>query len=186
MSRKVEETEPFEVGVDVARYGNDKTVMYLRKGAKVIAQEVYTKRDTIFVANAAWDLAGRDNKVPIKIDDGGVGGGCTDYLRQLGANVVPINFGGVPRDKQKFTSTADEMWFTLPIDDIQIPDDPQLMEELAGRRYFYDKLGRRKIETKDDFKKRYGRSPDKADALLLTFYSCYHRGSSVGSVPIVY
>jgi phage terminase large subunit len=115
----------------------------------------------------------------IKVDDSGVGGGVTDNLRRLGANVIPVNFGGTPRDTKKYTTVADEMWFEFPVNDIQIPDDPQLMEELSGRKYGYDKIGRRKVEPKDDFRKRYGRSPDKADALLLAFYKDYKRGSGV-------
>ena len=106
----------------------------------------------------------------IKVDDTGVGDGVTDNLRSLGANAVPVNFGGSPLDKSKYTTVADEMWFGFPIGEISIPDDPKLMEELAGRRYDYDKIGKRKVEPKSEFRKRYGRSPDKAGALLLAFY----------------
>jgi len=108
--------------------------------------------------------------VVIKVDDTGVGDGVTDNLRSLGANAVPVNFGGSPLDKSKYTTVADEMWFGFPIGEISIPDDPKLMEELAGRRYDYDKIGKRKVEPKSEFRKRYGRSPDKAGALLLAFY----------------
>jgi len=186
MERKTVETEPDEIGVDVARFGNDKTEMYRRKGAKVVAHQSCTKKDTVYVANVAWDMAGRDCDVVIKVDDTGVGGGVTDNLRRLGANVVPVNFHGSPRDKVKYTTVADEMWFELPIVEIGIPDDPQLMEELAGRKYIYDKIGRRKVEPKEEFRKRYRRSPDKADALLLCYYTGYHResGSSVGEAEI--
>jgi phage terminase large subunit len=179
MDRKSEETEPWEIGVDVARFGNDKTEMYFRKGAKTVAHETCSKKDTVHVANVAWDLAGNNYKVVIKVDDTGLGGGVTDNLRRLGANVVPVNFGGSPRNTQKYTTVADELWFEFPVSEIQIPNDPQLMEELAGRKYGYDKIGRRKVEPKDEFRKRYGRSPDKADALLLCYYTAYRRGGSV-------
>ena len=62
------------------------------------------------------------------------------------------------------------MWFTFPIDEAQIPDDIQLMQELEGRQYKYTSKDQRKIEPKDEFKKRVGRSPDRADGLLLCFY----------------
>jgi len=176
MERDAKETEPDEIGVDVARFGNDKTQIYRRKGAKVISHKELAKKDTVEVANEVWEIAGKDRRVVIKVDDTGVGGGVTDNLRRLGANVIPINFGGSPRNKEKYTSVADEMWFEFPVDEIQIPNDPQLMEELSGRKYIYDKIGRRKVEPKDDFKKRYGRSPDKADALLLCYYKDYNRG----------
>jgi hypothetical protein len=70
----------------------------------------------------------------------------------------------------RFTTCADEQWFNLPIDEIDIPDDPDLMAELAGRQYSYTNKDQRKIESKADFKKRYGHSPDSADGLLLCFY----------------
>jgi phage terminase large subunit len=183
--RKAEDTERAENGGDVARFGNDKTEMYRRKGAKTIAHETCTKRDTVFIANVAWDMAGRDKNVIIKVDDTGVGGGVTDNLRRLGANVVPIIFNGTPKDAKKYTTVADELWFEFPVTEIAIPNDPQLMEELSGRKYGYDKIGRRKVEPKDEFRKRYNRSPDKADALLLCFYTGYHRGgSTIGSARL--
>jgi phage terminase large subunit len=187
MNREAVETEPDEIGVDVARFGNDKTEMYRRKGAKTIAHESYAKKDTVFIANAAWDMAGRSRDVVIKVDVGGLGAGVVDKLRELGANVIEINFGGSPKDKNKYTSCADEMWFSFSelLNEIEIPNDSQLMEELSGRKFTYDKIGRRKVEPKDDFKKRYGRSPDKADALLMAFYSGYHRGgSTIGSARL--
>jgi hypothetical protein len=71
----------------------------------------------------------------------------------------------------KYPNIASEMWFELPIDDIGIDNDRELMIELSGRRYLYDKQGRRMVEPKDEYKKRNGgRSPDKADALLLCYY----------------
>ena len=184
MERKAVETDPDEIGVDVARFGDDNTEMYRRKGAKTIAHQSYSKKDTVFVANAAWDMAEKSRNVVIKVDDTGVGGGVTDNLRKLGANVVPVNFGGVPRNTKKYTSVADEMWFEFPVNDIEIPDDPRLMEELSGRKYDYDKIGRKKVEAKKDFKKRYGRSPDKADALLLAFYKDYKHGSGITTVQL--
>ena len=75
-------------------------------------------------------------------------------------------------DKDKYADIVTEMWFNLKnvLDEIDIPNDPQLMRELAGRQYSYDNKNRYKIESKLEYKKRYGKSPDKADALILTFY----------------
>jgi phage terminase large subunit len=179
MSRTAAETEPDEIGVDVARFGNDKTEMYRRRGFRTIAHKEFVKKDTQFIADAAWDFAGRNGTIPIKVDDTGVGGGVTDTLRRLGAKVIPVNFGGAPKDKNKYDTVADEMWFEFPVDDVSIPDDPDLMTELSGRLYDYDKQGRRKVESKKLFKDRFGRSPDKADALLLAYYVGYNRGGGV-------
>jgi phage terminase large subunit len=177
--RIVEETEPDEIGVDVARFGNDKTQMYRRRGAKTVDHRELSQWDTQFVAKEAWEFAGKDKNIPIKVDDTGVGGGVTDRLNELGANVIPINFGGSPKDKKKYDTVADEMWFTFPINEASIPNDPGLLQELGGRLFDYDHIGRRKVEQKKIFKKRFGKSPDKADALLLCYYTGYRKGSTV-------
>jgi phage terminase large subunit len=177
MSRTAEETEPDEIGVDVARFGSDKTEMYRRRGFKTIAHKEFSKKDTQFIADAAWDFAERDSAIAIKVDDTGVGGGVTDRLKILGAKVIPVNFGGAPKDKNKYETAADEMWFEFPVDEASIPDDPELMTELSGRLYEYDKRGRRKVEAKEMFRKRFGRSPDKADGLLLAYYTGYNHSA---------
>jgi phage terminase large subunit len=159
-----------EIGVDVARFGDDKTVICKRQGMKIISFEKLSGADTQEVARRTWDIAGRDPKVAIKVDDDGVGGGVTDKLNDLGAWVIPIHNGSPAWDDVRFTTCADEQWFGLPIDEIDIPDDDDLMAELSGRQYAYTRQDQRKIESKADFKKRYGHSPDSADALLLTFY----------------
>ena len=159
-----------QVGCDVARFGDDRTELYKRKGLVTIDHKEFVKQDTMKTAYECWDMAGRDPSIPIVIDDTGVGGGVSDRLRELGAKVVAVNFGSSPMDKDKFTSVADELWFNFPIDEVDIPDDRVLMAELSGRQYDYDSKGRRKIEPKDVYKKRCGKSPDRADALLLTYY----------------
>lgn len=190
MDRDIKAEGAVEVGVDVARFGDDLTVMYKRHGVKVIGKKVLSGQDTQRTAAEAWLLADRNKGVLIKVDDDGVGGGVTDALRALGAKVLPVSFGGAPQDKNSYTSVADEMWFTFPVDEADIPDDPVLMQELAGRKYDYDIKGRRKVEPKKEFKKRIGRSPDHADALLLTFYNrrpiegLYENLRNTGQIPI--
>lgn len=172
MERTVPAGNVKELGVDVARFGDDKTVFALREGMRVTELREVAKMDTQEVARIAWDMVKRDRDVPIKVDDSGVGGGVTDKLRDIGAKVVPVNFGGKPKDDEKYTSAADEMWFELKdiIDRIQLPDHDKLMEELGGRQYKYTSHDQRKVEPKDEFKKRFGRSPDYADATILCFY----------------
>lgn len=171
MDRDVAPDGVVELGIDVARFGDDRSVIYKRQGFKIVDCKTFQGADTQRVAREAWDMAGRDAGVSIKIDDDGVGGGVTDKLNDLGAHPIPCHNGGKPGDEKLYTTSADEQWFTLPIDKINIPDDPELMAELSARQYRYTPDDRKKIESKADFKKRYGRSPDKADALLLCFYT---------------
>lgn len=169
--RKVSTEGGIVVGADIARFGGDKTVFYKRQGLQVVDSLVITKTDTQTVAKRLFDFAEGGK---INIDDTGVGGGCTDRLKEMGANVVPINFGGNPIDKKKFPDIISEMWFNLAslIDTVGIPNDPELLAELSSRYYKYTPDEKRKVESKDEYKKRTGRkSPDKADALILCFYN---------------
>ena len=175
MERVVEPVGKKQLGLDVARFGDDKTTFYLRHGLAVTDHKESAKQDTMTTAYQAWDMVNMDPSIPIVVDDTGVGGGVSDRLVELGAKVIRVNFGGAPANKDKFTSTADELWFLFPVDEVSIPDDPKLMEELSGRQYVYDHQGRRKVESKDEYKKRNNKSPDHADGLLL----CYYDGAGV-------
>jgi phage terminase large subunit len=163
-----------QVGVDVARFGDDKTEIWHRHGMKIINHKTLIHADTQEVARTAFDMILRRQDVLIVVDDTGVGGGVTDKLRDLGAMTRGINFGGAPKDKARYTTVADELWFDFPLDQADIPDDIELIQELTSRQYDYDSHNRRKIEAKDVFKKRTGRSPDKSDALLLAFYNAHN------------
>lgn len=171
MNRNIKEpVGQISLGVDVARFGDDSTVIYKRKGLKVIERKELRKADTIEVANTVWDMANRDPSIKIKVDDTGVGGGVSDLLRSWHAKVVMINFGSTAEDEDHWGNCATEMWFTLPIDEIDIPDSPELMRQLSGRKYQFDNKGRRIIESKKDYKKRLGRSCDDSDSIILCYY----------------
>ena len=145
------------IGCDVARFGDDRTVIYMRKGLKIVDSRTLRKADTVEVAQEIMTMAG-DKKPRINIDDTGVGGGVTDHLMHKGYNVNPVNFGSNAIDNDKFANTISEMWFHFKdiIDTVQLPDDTTLMEELTDRYYSFDTKERKKIESKDDYKKRNG------------------------------
>ena len=170
MNRDVEPEGIVQVGCDVARFGDDMTELYKRQGLKTVQHKTFAKQDTMTTAYECWDMAGRDPSVPIVIDDTGVGGGVSDRLRELGAKVIAVNFGSSASDQDKYTTVADELWFNFPIHEADIPDDNELMQQLSSRQYNYDNKGRRKIESKQAYKDRCGRSPDKADAILLAYF----------------
>lgn len=160
------------IGVDVARFGDDRTCIFMRKGMKVIKHKVGKKWDNVRVANEVWTMANHDPTVTISVDGTGVGSGVVDVLRALGVTRLnDVSFGGSSRQPDKYTSKADDLWFDFKeiIDEVDIPDNNDLFSELTSRLYDFDNKGRRKIEAKKDYKKRKMKSPDLADALLLCY-----------------
>jgi phage terminase large subunit len=169
-----------EIGVDVARGGTDDTVMFHRKGLKVIDEKVLAtpqlpeKAKLVYIADVVERFAGYNKKVRIKPDDTGVGGGVVDILQSRGYNIVPVCFGAEASEPDKYPNVISEMWFEVGkiVHEIACAADDRLQAELVNRKSKpLDKKGRRVVESKDDYKGRGFRSPDKADAFLLTFYN---------------
>lgn len=173
MQREVQAEGAIEIGVDVARMGNDRTELVKRQGLKEIGRETYQKLRTTEVVEKVKQMAGGDKSVLIKVDDTGVGGGVTDELKRDGYNVMAINFGSKAVDPNKYTNYISEAWFYMAdnMDEIQLVSDSDLLMELSNRAWKMDNKGRRAVESKDDYKKRGYRSPDKADATILCFYT---------------
>lgn len=163
---------PRVLGVDPARFGDDRSVIFQRQGLATLPPKVYRGIDNM-------DLAGRvahviDTWHPDAVFiDAGAGAGVIDRLRQLGYNVIEVNFGGKAIDPRYVNKRA-EMWHEMA-DWLKnggaIPNDNSLKLELATPTYKYDASNRIVLESKDDIKKRLpdAGSPDLADALALTF-----------------
>lgn len=100
-------------------------------------------------------------------------GGVTDEMMRRGYNVMPINFGAKPNNPDKYPNLISEAWFyvaeIMPTISLQMDND--LLMELSSRQWVMDSKGRRGVEGKDSYKKRGFRSPDKADATILAFYT---------------
>lgn len=172
MNRIADNEGAISIGVDCARFGNDRTTMFKRKGLQLIEYKVYKKTSMVDEANYFEIFCGRDKNVHACIDGGGVGGGLIDILRDRGyRNITEVNFGEKAMDTDKYDSAASEMWFTFPLSEAGIIDIPELMNELSDRRYKFNNKGQKCVESKDDYKKRHGgKSPDLADGLLLCYY----------------
>lgn len=171
MKRELKAEGGICIGCDPADFGDDKTQIYKIWGLKVVDHKEIKKQDGGFIANEIGRMINFDPSIPIKIDTTGIGTSARDHLRELGLKVIPINFAESAFDSDKYYNVVAEMYGTLPIDGIDIPEDRELMQELSGRRYDYDNKNRIKLEPKDEFKKRILRSPDKADALCLAYYN---------------
>ena len=170
-----------EIGIDVARFGNDNSVITKRKGLTVLDMRKVHGYNTQEVAGLAWEMAGQNKDVLMKIDIG-YNQGVYDLLEEWGANIIPVNFGGSANNTEVYANCASEMMFSLPIPNMYIPKHlltQTLLEDLTERQYFYNSRGQKQLEPKDNrsdktkscFKNRHnGRSPDEGDSLMLAFY----------------
>lgn len=188
-NKAVEQKEPqdaqLEIGCDVARFGDDFTVMAARRGRTAVHHERHNGWSTVQTAGRLKELArelaveGEDpRKVPIKIDDTGVGGGVTDQAD--GWEFVPINGGTKALDEDLYPNARSEMWFAHAerakegtVDFSRLPKSSvkEMRPQFMAPTYKMDSKGRRVVEPKDETKKRLKKSPDDADAWNLAFYN---------------
>jgi len=164
---------PMVLGVDIARFGDDQSVIRGRQGrdGRVIAPIKWRGMDTVFSAGKVAEAVMRYGADAVFIDGGGVGGGVVDILKSQGIRVIEVNFGGKAREGMKYANKRAEMWGNMR-DWLQngcIDADDELRDDLIGVEYGFDKDGRVLLEKKEDMKKRGLASPDDGDALALTF-----------------
>jgi len=173
MQRDIADDGATEVGVDVARMGDDRSVFWQRKGLKTIKHEVHSKLRLTELADRLESFVDFEKSILLKIDDTGVGGGLTDIMVERGYNVMAINFGSVAMDADKYPNYISEAWFYMQtiLDQMQLPMDRDLLMELSTRQWKQDSKGKRAVEGKSDFKKRGYRSPDLADACIICYYT---------------
>lgn len=168
-----------EIGLDVARFGDDLTVLYWRRGYKVHPAKILAKNTIPEAVQLVYDtvteirrIYGYDKRIRVKVDDTGVGSGVTDLLkldREHNIEVIPVNNGGKGNDY--YHNEISIMWGNLKdqIKFISLPDDQHLIEELSTRRWRLSQSGKIMIEPKNEFKKEFKTSPDRSDALVLCF-----------------
>jgi hypothetical protein len=166
-------------GLDVARFGTDKTALCKRYGNVVTDIDAWQGLDlmqTVGRVMAEYEaLPSSQRPTEILVDSIGVGGGVVDRLRELGVPVRGINVGEAPAMGKTYMNLRSELWFKtkgwLEDRSCKIPRDDQLVAELTGIRYAFTSSGKMKAESKDAMRKRGLKSPDLADALCLTMAS---------------
>lgn len=179
---------PLVIGVDVARFGDNESVIYPRIGydARSFAPKPGEGR---YQGLDTWELAGKVVETirrfralgmvcqALFIDEGGIGGAVVDNLRHLGYNPIGVQFGGRPVDGKTYRFKSDEMWGNLRdnLPKLSLPanNEPSgldLKADLTQREFGYTLLGNKiNLETKKDMAARGVKSPDLGDALALTF-----------------
>lgn len=167
------------VGLDVARFGDDQSVITTRFGldARSIAVQKFRGLD-------GWDIGAKVaehynalkkmgvRKVLINVDAGGVGASPIDWLRRNGYPVTAVNFGAAATDRAKYKNLRAEMWGRMRewlSAGGRIADDEDLASELTSVEYGYTPTSQILLEKKEDLKARGLPSPDAADSLALTF-----------------
>lgn len=164
---------PVLVGVDVARYGDDKTVIAIRQGRRVHEIRKYRELNTMQVAVKVIEAIKEFHAALTFVDGVGIGAGVVDRLRMLGYDVVEVNAGEKPQDQELYYNKRAEMWDRLKTwitsHGADIPNDNELREGLIGIEYGFDDKERIRMERKKDIKKRGLPSPDEAEAIMHTF-----------------
>jgi hypothetical protein len=166
-------------GLDVARFGSDRSTLCKRKGSAVVDKVIIWKGLDLMQLTGAvkheWDQTPPTKRpVEIFVDAIGIGAGVADRLRELGLPIRAVNVSETPALKTQYRNLRAELWFrakewlqskvaSLPMDDVF------LCGELSVPRYFFSSSGKMQIESKEDIKKRKLPSPDIADAFVLTF-----------------
>ena len=173
-SESDDEKEPVYIGVDVARFGEDKSVLIARRGQRVIAVKPLGRdMDTMRVAGEAALMAADLDAQAIFVDENGVGGGVCDRLKEVGAPVYGVQFGRRAPHPTRFANLRSEIFWELRrlMKDrlIALPSDETLAAQLLSLRYDVSSSGQVKLESKRETRKRGIPSPDRADALALAF-----------------
>ena len=178
------EKAPIIWGVDVARFGDDSTALAKRQGNHQIAltREWYGKdtMQTVGLIKHEWDICSPSERpASINVDVIGIGAGVVDRLRELNLPVYGCNVAESPavntRADEQYSRLRDELWFKgrdwLAALDCKLLDDEDLIGEMTVPRFEILSNGTIKVESKKELKARGVKSPNLADAWLLTFAS---------------
>ncbi|MCF8034677.1 MAG: hypothetical protein K9K66_04400 [Desulfarculaceae bacterium] len=160
------------LGVDVARFGDDRSVITKRQGLLTHPQQKFYGIDTMTLAGHVAHEITTWKPDATFVDVGGMGAGVVDRLRQLGHEVIEVNFGDVATDENKYHNKRSEIWGEMMAwlkAGGSIPDDDDLVDDLVGPLYAHDSKQRLALERKRDMKKRGLASPDCGDSLAVTF-----------------
>jgi phage terminase large subunit len=176
---EVHEDTPSVWGLDVARFGTDKTALCKRQGP--IVTEIRAWRGLDLMQTVGRVVAEYEGLPPsaqpreILVDSIGVGAGVVDRLHEMGLPVRGVNVSETPSLKETYMNLRTELWFKtkgwLENRSCKLPENEQLMAELTSIKYSFTSSGKMKAESKDEMRKRGLGSPDLADALCLTMAS---------------
>jgi hypothetical protein len=176
-----DKTDRPQMGLDIARFGNDDSAMCIRRGPQIIHLERMHGASGPEVGGWAANRAREYGVTRIWGDSGGLGGPVLDFMRTAGLSVVDVNAGSKTNHPEDFVMLRDELWWSLRdrFRDQSLTINPDcidrevaiLRSQMSALFYDYDMRGRIKVESKEQAKKRGVTSPDLADAACLAFYN---------------
>lgn len=161
------------LGVDVARYGGDRSCLVPRQGLVVFRPTLLPGLSTMAVAAAVAQTVETWKPDATFIDVGGIGAGVVDRCLQLNIDVIPVDFGSKSSNPGRFENKRAEMWWEMASWTRQgcLPSMQEFQKELPAPKYtFKNARGRIQLESKEDMRARGLPSPDVADALATTFF----------------
>lgn len=174
LREEVYRSAPLVFGLDVARFGDDQSVLTKRQGLYAQEQRKWRGLDLMTLAGIVAQHIDKDQPGAVFVDMGGLGAGVVDRLHQLGYDqVIGVDFGAMAANPALYANKRSEMWCGV-LDWLKnggaLPPDQELADDLTGPEYgFTGDKGQLVLEKKSDMKKRGLASPDCGDSLALTF-----------------
>jgi len=169
---------PIILGVDPARFGADSTVIAVRQGRDIIAIKRFKGDDTMETVGRIIECIEEYKPALVNIDEGGLGAGVVDRLKEQRYKVKGVNFSNKSKNLMMYGNKRAEMWGDMRewLRSASIPKDRTLKTDLISPLMKPDSKGAIFLESKKDMKARGLASPDAADAIALTFaYPVAHR-----------
>jgi hypothetical protein len=169
---------PIVIGVDPARFGADATVIAVRQGRDIVRIDRHRGDDTMTVVGHIIEVIEEFKPTLVVIDEGGLGAGIVDRLKEQRYKVKGINFGNKSKNPIMYGNKRAEMWGSMKdwLKTASIPLDRFLKTDLISPMMKPDSKGTIFLESKKDMKARGLASPDAADAICVTFaYPVAHR-----------
>lgn len=163
---------PKILAADIARFGDDQSVIARRQGRKVEPFISWRGLDLMKSADRIAEEIDAWQPDAVVIDETGIGSGVVDRLRQLRYEVFGFNGGESPKDKDTYRNRRVEVWGLMRSalqERLQLPPDADLKQDLIGPEYGFTPTQQLLLERKEDMKKRGLASPDKGDALAMTW-----------------
>ena len=173
MQRKkyLDQSAPIVVGVDPARFGADATVIAVRQGRDIVKIMRHRGDDTMTVVGHVIDAIEEFKPTLVVIDEGGLGAGIVDRLKEQRYKVKGVNFGNKAKNPIMYGNMRAQMWGDMRewLKTASIPNDRFLKTDLISPKTKPDSRGTIFLESKKDMKLRGLASPDAADAIAVTF-----------------